>query len=91
MSTARNRIVNHNQIGKMIIGDKNSEKLSAAFIREWEKNHVHGLKFTHKKRNRTFEPIECRTCCYPKQQVLLTHELTMSLENDVEINGEDTT
>ena len=81
--------VNHNQIGKMIIGDKNSESYLQRLLENGKKNHVHGLSLLTKKEIELFEPeVSAEHAILSKTTGIIdSHELAISLENDVEING----
>ena len=81
--------VNHNQIGKMIIGDENSEGYLQRLFENGVKNQVRGLKLITEEKIKLLEPeVNAKYAILSETTGIIdSHELAISLENDIETNG----
>jgi len=81
--------IDHQRIGKMIIGDKNSESYLQRLYDNGQKNQVGGLKLLNEYKIRDYESeIDAKYAILSETTgIINSHELVISLEADIESNG----
>lgn len=81
--------INHNPIGKMIIGDENSEEYLEHLINNGKKNNVKGLDFLTEKTIKKYEPnVSAKFAILSNNTgIINSHEFALSLENDIQQSG----
>lgn len=81
--------INHNPIGKMIIGDKNSKEYLENLIDNGKKNNVKGLDFLTEKTIKKYEPNVCAKFAILSNTtgIIDSHEFALSLENEIQQAG----
>jgi L-2-hydroxyglutarate oxidase LhgO len=81
--------IRHNPIGKMIIGDENSEEYLQQLINNGKRNNVKGLNFLTEKTINKYEPnVSAKFAVLSNTTgVIDSHEFSLSLENEIEQAG----
>ena len=83
------KCISHSPIGKMIIGDKNSEEYLEHLIHNGKENNVKGLDFLTEKTINKYEPnINAKFAILSNTTGIIdSHKFALSLENDIEHAG----
>ena len=81
--------ISHNPIGKMIIGDENSEEYLAYLINNGKENNVKGLEFLTEKTIKQYEPnVSAKFAILSNTTGIIdSHQFALSLENDIQEAG----
>ncbi len=81
--------ISHNQIGKMIIGDRDSEEYLLNLIKNGKENNVKGLDLLTEKSINKYEPnISAKFAIISNTTGIIdSHEFALSLENEIEQAG----
>jgi len=83
------RHINHRPIGKMIIGDENSEEYFERLINNGKANNVKGLEMLTERTIKKYEPniIAKFGILSNTTGIIDSHEFALSLENEIEQAG----
>tara|TARA_B100000965_G_C19600002_1_gene762036 strand:- start:286 stop:1380 length:1095 start_codon:yes stop_codon:yes gene_type:complete len=81
--------ISHNPIGKMIIGDENSEEYLERLINNGKENNVKGLDLLTEKTINKYEPnVSAKFAILSNTTGIIdSHEFALSLENEIEQAG----